>query len=134
MNCPQCGAKIPDKTTMCPFCRQEISFTRRHISYGKISVSLALTSMIIILMILFFFRLFTSGAFGVAQFLSNIIILLSVLSIILGSVAFFGKTKDLLGLIGMFLGICLLATMAIGLSLSSIIYFQTNTYLISTLL
>ena len=130
MNCPKCGAKIPDAATQCPFCGQEIHFTHRHISYGKISISLAFTGMIMILIILFLFRLLQSDAYTFAQFFSYIIILLSTLSIVFGSIAFFGKTKDVLGLISLFLGICLLAGLTIGLSLTGIIFFKTNISLI----
>ena len=128
MNCPRCGAKIPDSVQQCPFCGQEQAthFTRRHLSYGKISLTLAFIGIIMIIVILFLFRLIESGAFGFAQFLSNIILLLSTLSIILGSIAFFGKAKDVLGLIGMFLGICLLALLAIGLSLGKQIVFKSS--------
>lgn len=83
-----------------------------------------------IIIILFFFHLLAAGAFGFAQFLSNIILLFSTLSIIFGSVAFFGKTKDVLGLIGMFLGIFLLAVLVIGLSLASEIVFKSSVSLI----
>ena len=132
MNCPRCGAKILDSVTQCPFCGQEqpTHFTRRYISYGKISVTFAFIGIIMIIIILFFFHLFAAGAFGFAQFLSNIILLFSTLSIIFGSVAFFGKTKDVLGLIGMFLGIFLLALLVIGLSLASDIVFKSSVSLI----
>jgi hypothetical protein len=133
MNCPRCGAKIPDSVAQCPFCgqEQEIHFTRRFLSYGKISLTFAFISIIMIIVVLFLFLLLTSGAFGFAQFLSNIILLFSTLSIILGSIAFFGKTKDVLGLVGMFLGICLLAVLTIGLSLASLIVFKSSVHLLS---
>lgn len=136
MNCPRCGAKIPDSVAQCPFCGQEQAthFTRRYLSYGKISLTFSFIGIIMIIVILFLFHLITSGAFGFAQFLSNIILLFSTLSIILGSIAYFGKAKDVLGLIGMFLGICLLAVLVIGLSLASDIVFKSGVSLIKNIL
>jgi hypothetical protein len=130
MNCPKCGAKISDVATQCPFCGQEIQFKHRHISYGKIGISFAFAGLIIVLFILFIFRLLQSDAYPLAQFFSSIVLLLSTLSIVFGSIAFFGKTKDILGLISLFLGICLLAGLIIGLSLTGIIFFKTNVSII----
>jgi hypothetical protein len=130
MNCPRCGAKIPKDVTQCPFCGQHIHPARRHISFGKISITCAFSGIILLIVILTLFRLLNSRAFDISQFLANIIFVLSVLSIAFGSIAFFGKTRDVLGLIGIFLGICLLAVIIIGLSLIGLIFFKSGVSLI----
>ncbi len=130
MNCPRCGAKIPKDITQCPFCGQHIHPAHRHISFGKISITAAFSGIILLIAVLTLFRLFTSQAFGISQLLANIIFILAVLSITLGSIAFFGKTRDVLGLISLFLGICLLAVIIIGLSLIGLVYFNTSVSLI----
>jgi hypothetical protein len=124
MNCTACGARLPDKTTRCPFCGQEQHPHRRQFSYGKTSLILGLVGIIMVVFILLLFRLFGSDAFSFAQFISNILILLAALSIILGAFALFGKTKDSDGLIGMILGFCLIIGLAFGLSLASSITFH----------
>lgn len=130
MNCPRCGAKIPKDVTQCPFCGQHIHPARRHISFGKIGITCAFSGIILLIVILTLFRLLTSRAFDISQFLANIIFVLSVLSIAFGSIAFFGKTRDVLGLISIFLGICLLAVIIIGLSLIGLIFFKSSVSLI----
>jgi len=134
MNCPRCGAKIPREVTQCPFCGQPIHAAHRHISYGKISISCAFAGIILVILVLFLFRTLTYHALGIAQFLSDIIFVLAVIAIALGSIGFFGKTKDILGLIAMFLGICLIAVLIIGLSLMNLVFFKTSVSLITPLI
>jgi len=131
MNCPHCGAKLTKEVTQCPFCGQQIHAAHRHLSYGKISLACAFTGIILIIVTLIFFRLLLGKALTIAQFLTDIMLIMSALSIIFGSIAFFGKSKDVLGLIGMVLGICLLIILTLVFSLANLIFFKTGVSLVA---
>jgi hypothetical protein len=130
MNCPHCGATLQKNVTQCPFCGQQIHAARRHLSLGKISLSCTFAGIILIIVILIFFRVLTYRALPIAQFLANFVLLFSALSIVLGSIAFFGKARDMLGLISMMLGICFLVILALTFSLAGLIFFKTVSFIL----
>ena len=130
MNCPHCGATLQKNVTQCPFCGQRITAARRHISLGKISLSCTYTTVILIIVILILFRILTYHAMPFAQFLANFVLILSALSIVLGSIAFFGKARDVLGLISMLLGIGFLVILALTFSLMGLLFFKTVSFIL----
>ena len=123
MYCPQCNATVVNTVTHCPYCGAEIHVTHRYISFGKISLIFALISIGCVVFLLALLRFLQTAAFGFALFFTNILMLLAVLSIIFGSVAFVRKTRDVFGLIGLVLGFYLLIGLAIGISLAMSIRF-----------
>jgi hypothetical protein len=125
MKCPHCGATLQKNVKQCPFCGQQITAARRHISLGKISLSCTFATIILIIVILILFRTLTYHALPLAQFLANFVLLFSSLSIVLRSIAFFGKARDVFGLIGMMLGIGFLAILALTFSLMGLLFFKT---------
>jgi len=118
MLCPQCKATIVDTVTQCPFCGADIHSVRRYIQFGKISLITSLTGIACVVVILALLRTFQTAVFGFALFFTNVLMLLAVISIIFGSIAFIWKSRDILGLIGLALGAFLLIGLSLGVSLA----------------
>ena len=124
MLCPQCQSPIADTVKRCPFCGGEVTIKSRF-SLGKSSLIISIASLIWVLVLLFLLRITNFSAYSFVVFCGNILILFSIASIILGVIAFFGKTRDILGLLGMFLGLFLIIGIALGISLGSSINYNT---------
>lgn len=106
MICPSCKAKIAETVRRCPYCGNVINFTGPSLM-GKASLMIAVVGIISVVCI--FALLFSVGytAFVFVSIFSILSFILSIVAIVLGAIAFFGKTKDKYGLIGFILGICL---------------------------
>jgi len=113
MNCPQCKALIADTVKRCPYCNFKFQIegrtSRKKTSLGKISLAFASVTLGCILV---FFFIMSSGlkweSFIFFSLLTLLSIIFSLVAIILGVIAYFGKTKDRYGLFGFVLGICFL--------------------------
>ena len=125
MLCSHCQSLIADNVKRCPFCGEAITIKSRF-SLGKYSIIISIISLIWVLILLILLRLTNFGAFSFVVFCANILIILSIISIVLGSIAFFRKTRDILGLLGVFLGLCLLLGLIIGMSLGTSLSYQTS--------
>lgn len=112
MICPNCKATIAGTVKRCPYCNHEIQSGIRAVgrtSLGKISLILAIASISCIIgSLLLIFLGLGFGIFFIVSLLSFLCLLFSILAIIVGAIAYFGKTKDSYGLIGFVLGICFL--------------------------
>jgi hypothetical protein len=112
MICPNCKATIADIVKRCPYCNHEIQSGIRaggRTSLGKISLILAIASISCIIgSLLLIFSGLGFPIFFIVSLLSFLCLLFPILAIILGAIAYFGKTKDSYGLIGFVLGICFL--------------------------
>jgi len=112
MICPNCKAAIANTVKRCPYCNHEIQSgvrTGGRTSPGKISLILAIASISCIIgNLLLIFSGLGFAIFFIVSLLSFLCILFSILAIILGAIAYFGKTKNRYGLIGFVLGVCFL--------------------------
>lgn len=124
MLCSHCQSPIADTVKQCPFCGETITIKSRF-SLGKYSIIISIISLIWVLILLILLRLTNFAAFSFVVFCANILIILSIISIVLGGIAFFRKTRDILGLLGLFLGLCLLLGLIIGMSLGLSLSYQT---------
>ena len=117
MLCPHCHSVVADAITQCPFCGNALVRPRRF-TVGKISLFFAFSGLIGSLFLLVLIRIFMNSALDFAIFFINVLLILSVLSIISGGYAYLHPSRDILGLISVILGILLLAGLIIGSSLA----------------
>lgn len=123
MICPNCKANIDANVKQCPFCGSEIR-SAGHTPLGKASLILAILAIVCIVGI---FALIFAGVGNTAVIIfvsifSILCFILPILAIILGAIAYFGKAKDIYGLIGFILGICLIVGAPIGIAATTYVY------------
>ena len=123
MICPNCKANIDANVKQCPFCGSEIR-SAGHTPLGKASLILAILAIVCIVGI---FALIFAGVGNTAVIIfvsifSILCFILPILAIILGAIAYFGKAKDIYGLIGFILGICLIIGAPIGIAATTYVY------------
>jgi len=126
MICPNCKAPIANTVKRCPYCNHEIQSGVRaggHTSLGKISLILAIASISCIIgNLLLLFSGLGFAIFFIVSLLSFLCILCSILAIILGAIAHFGKTKNRYGLIGFVLGVCFLVAGFVVIPATTYVY------------
>ncbi len=127
MNCPQCKAPIADTVKSCPYCN--FKFQTEQGTYRKTTVlgKLSLLFACITIGCIFVFFLLMSSRLNWANLiffslLTLLSIVFSLVAIILGAIAYFGKTKDRYGLFGFVLGICFLISSFVLIPAATYIY------------
>ena len=95
---------------------------KEHSSLGKASLILAIIGLVLIVVILLSFFIEGFGIVYIAGILYYPVFLLSLIALILGAIAYFGKEKDLYGLIAFIIGICLFVAAPISIAASTYFY------------
>jgi len=101
----------------------EISKIKKHTSMGLASLLLVIISilLIVIIVVLLFINI-GSEIFFILYVFSILLFIILIIAIIFGAFAYFGKEKDVYGLIGFILGIIIIATMPITMSATTYLY------------
>jgi hypothetical protein len=122
--CPNCNAALADMVTQCPYCNTKIGSSKQT-SLGKASLAIGIASLFCFVLMLMI--LFSGSTFWIiASFLALFCFVLPIVAIVLGAVAYFGKSKDKYGLIGFILGLCMIIAGPIGMAATTYMYVSHN--------
>jgi len=126
MICPNCKATIAENVKRCPYCSYNLQSTGGQTVLGKISLVMAFIALgCVIGSILLIFSGLGSTILSIVSILSLLCFLFSIIAIVLGAVAYFGKTKDRYGFVGFVLGICFLISGFIILPAATYVYVSS---------
>jgi hypothetical protein len=117
--CPHCGRVIPDDAIVCPYCAMNFSDTefngkKKHSGFGTASLILGIIALCLI-------WLTYIPPVGVLIFLIGFLPV-GVLTVIFGSIGYWYRNKDKLGIAGFILGVLVLILGLIGVTVSAVVY------------